>query len=66
MAEAQAAQELLAAETVWSRILGLRKAREINVLLALQRPPRFWLWFVAGNVGLLWGLRQLTIDLGLI
>ncbi len=37
-----------------------------NVLLALQRPARFWLWFVAGNLGLLWGLRKLTIDLGLI
>ncbi len=37
-----------------------------NVLLALHRPARFWLWFVAGNLGLLWGLRKLTIDLGLI
>jgi hypothetical protein len=37
-----------------------------NVLLAIQRPARFWLWFVAGNVGLLWGLRKLTIDLGLV
>lgn len=31
----QAVQERLAAESVWSRILGLRKAREVNVLLAL-------------------------------
>jgi hypothetical protein len=37
-----------------------------NVLLATQRPARFWLWFVAGNIGLLWGLRKLTIDLGLV
>ena len=37
-----------------------------NVLLALQRPRYFWLWFSAGNFGLLWGLRKLTIDLGLI
>ncbi len=35
MAEAQAAQQLPASESVWSRLLGLRKAREINVLLAL-------------------------------
>ena len=34
-----------------------------NVLLAKQLPPRFWIWFVAGNAGLLWGLRKLTIDL---
>ena len=35
MAEAQAEPQRLAAESVRSRILGLRKAREINVLLAL-------------------------------
>ena len=37
-----------------------------NVLLGLHRPKTFWFWFVAGNIGLLWGLRKLTIDLGLI
>lgn len=36
-----------------------------NVLLAVQRPAHFWPWFVAGNAGLLWGLRKLTIDLGM-
>ena len=36
-----------------------------NVLLATQRPVHFWLWFVLGNAGLGWGLRKLTIDLGL-
>ncbi len=35
MGEAQTAQGPVAADTVWSRILGLRKAREVNVLLAL-------------------------------
>lgn len=34
-----------------------------NVLLARQRPSHFWIWFIAGNVGLLWGLRKLTSDL---
>ena len=37
-----------------------------NILLAMRRPDHFWYWFVAGNVGLLWGLRKLTIALGLI
>jgi hypothetical protein len=36
-----------------------------NVLLATKRPAHFWIWFAAGNLGLLWGLRKLTIDLGL-
>jgi hypothetical protein len=37
-----------------------------NVLLAMRRPAPFWYWFVAGNAGLFWGLRKLTIELGLI
>lgn len=37
-----------------------------NVLLGTQRPAQFWPWYVTGNIGLLWGLRKLTIDLGLI
>ena len=34
-----------------------------NVLLATNPTPQFWIWFIAGNAGLLWGLRKLTIDL---
>ena len=36
-----------------------------NVLLARRQPVSFWFWYSAGNAGLLWGLRKLTIDLGL-
>ncbi len=37
-----------------------------NVLLALRGRANFWFWFVAGNAGLFWGLRKLTIDAGRI
>src|SRR5262249_34080392 len=29
-----------------------------NVLLALRGRPHFWIWFIAGNAGLFWGLRK--------
>jgi len=60
---------LVLGHTVWAGNIGAARAMipltiAFNVLLAQEPPKHFWACFFAGNCGLLWGLRKLTLLLG--